>query len=154
MHSTLGYAKIKQEGCMKKKIGWQKYEDVIEQNMSSPVLQSMIDHIQERMSTENDEVDENYEYEEDQEIKNDLNMSMIPLSPQLIEDITMLSNFDCWMAHTNFDVTNRIKDELNTTEGIELLKVCSRYRFFIGIGKMFKFSDVRKNIENKLLKGD
>lgn len=139
---------------MKKKIGWQKYEDVIEQNMSSPVLQSMIDHIQERMSTENDEVDENYEYEEDQEIKNDLNMSMIPLSPQLIEDITMLSNFDCWMAHTNFDVTNRIKDELNTTEGIELLKVCSRYRFFIGIGKMFKFSDVRKNIENKLLKGD
>lgn len=139
---------------MKKKIGWQKYEDVIEQNMSSPVLQNMIDQIQERIHTENDEVDENYEYEEDQEIKNDLNMSMIPLSPQLIEDITMLSNFDCWMAHTNFDVTNRIKEELNTTEGIELLKVCSRYRFFIGIGKMFKFSDVRKNIENKLLKGD
>jgi len=32
------------------------------------------------------------------------------------------------------------------------LKICSRYRFFIGIGRMFDFKNVRKNIENILLK--
>jgi hypothetical protein len=30
------------------------------------------------------------------------------------------------------------------------LNVTSRYRFFIGIGKMFNFSDVRKDIENTI----
>lgn len=139
---------------MKKKIGWQKYEDVIEQSMSSPVLQSLIDQAQERINAENDEMGETHEYDEDQDTKSNLNMAMIPISQQLIEDMTMLSNFECWMAHTNFDITNRIREELNKTDGVELLKICSRYRFFIGVGKMFKFSDVRKNIEDKLIKGD
>ena len=39
-------------------------------------------------------------------------------------------------------------------EGIELLKVFSRYRFLVGVGKMFEFSDVRKTIEDTLTNKD
>ena len=63
----------------------------------------------------------------------------------------MLNNFECWMGHTNFDITPEIKNKLDTIKGVELLKICSRYRFFIGIGKMFEFSDVRKEIEDTFL---
>jgi hypothetical protein len=40
---------------------------------------------------------------------------------------------------------------MNKIEGIEVLKICSRYRFFIGIGQLFSFKDIRKNIEQELI---
>jgi hypothetical protein len=55
------------------------------------------------------------------------------------------------LGHTNFNITKEIKDKLNRTEGIELLKICSRYRFFIGVGRMFDFGNVRKVIEDLFL---
>jgi len=93
--------------------------------------------------------------EDEEQIKDSSHLSMMmPVTRQLVEDITMLSNFDCWIAHTNFDITPRIKDKLNEVPGIELLKICSRYRFFIGIGQMFDFTEVRNTIEKNLIKGD
>ena len=59
----------------------------------------------------------------------------------------MLTNFDCWVGHTNFNLSKKIASELEKIEGVELLRICSRYRFFIGIGKMFDFKAVRKNLE-------
>jgi hypothetical protein len=32
--------------------------------------------------------------------------------------------------------------------------VCSRYRFFVGIGQMFEFKDVRNHIDKEIIKGD
>jgi hypothetical protein len=77
---------------------------------------------------------------------------MIPMSSKLVEDAMMITNFDCWLGHTNFDITPDIKKALDKTEGVELLKVMSRYRFFIGVGKMFEFAKVRKSIETELTK--
>ena len=74
-----------------------------------------------------------------------------PISEQLLEDMAMLTNFDCWMGHTNFDITKDIKEVLNEVQGIELMRVCSRYRFFIGVGKMFDFKTVRKDIEKAII---
>jgi len=134
---------------MEKKIGWQKYEDIIEQNISSPIMDSILDKF-----TDKDE-DEGYQDSySDSEEPEDSSHAMIPMSKQLIEDISMLTNFDCWMGHTNFDITPKIKNELDLIKGVELLKVCSRYRFFIGVGKMFDFKDVRQRIEDTILKGD
>ena len=81
-------------------------------------------------------------------------MPLLPISNQLMDDMAMLSNFDCWIGHTNFDITKDIKEKLNKVEGIELLKILSRYRFFVGIGKMFDFKQVRKSIEVNIVKGD
>jgi hypothetical protein len=131
---------------MKYKIGWQKYEDVVEQNLSSPIMDMIANSIS-SLASKQEEYEE-YEEEENQSTET----SMIPISPHLMDEISMLSNFDCWMAHTNFDITNNVREELDQIEGVELLKVCSRYRFFIGVGRMFNFKEVRKRIEDKLTK--
>jgi len=148
------------------KIGWQKYEDYIEKQMSSPFLTNMIKTIiskkMEQMSEDeiedfNEEEDlEDYEDEEDINDAKSLieSSTMLPLTPQLIDDISLISSFDCWIGHTNFDITNSIKEKLDKMHGVEVLKVWSRYRFFIGIGQMFDFTEVRNNIEKMLIKGD
>lgn len=151
-----------------KKIGWQKYEDYVEKQISSPFLSNIIKTIiaqriadedieEEEILDEEDSIDlETYEEdEEESSVKNILGPSaMLPLTPQLIEDISLISNFDCWIGHTNFDLTHSIKDKLDKIAGVEVLKVWSRYRFFIGIGKMFDFTDVRNNIEKILIQGE
>tara|TARA_B100000902_G_C27270711_1_gene896129 strand:+ start:668 stop:1093 length:426 start_codon:yes stop_codon:yes gene_type:complete len=136
----------------KKKIGWQKYEDLIEKQMSSPLLKTIIQQM--AVYAEEDDEEESEDYEEMEAYKQSNvagNMPILPISKELMDDMAMLSNFDCWIGHTNFDITKEIKSILNKTEGVELLKVLSRYRFFVGIGKMFDFKEVRKKIENHII---
>jgi hypothetical protein len=55
--------------------------------------------------------------------------------------------FDCWIGHTNFPITHKEKYILNNIDGVEILRIMSRYRFFVGIGKLFSLTDVRPKIE-------
>lgn len=134
----------------KLKIAWQKYEDLIEQQMSSPLLDILASKISKEVINYEEGDEEGYEQYEEPELQNAQNV-MLPVSEKLLEDMTMLSNFDCWMAYTNFDITPEIKEILNDIEGIEIMRICSRYRFFIGVGKMFSFKQVRSDIEQTLL---
>lgn len=136
------------------KIGWQKYEDFVEKQLSSPLLGVVVDHIASKYATLNKDHEEDEEdFSSEGEESSHMEMPfMMPISPQLIDDLAMLSSFDCWIGHTNFDITPRVQDKLDAIDGVEILKVCSRYRFFIGIGHMFDFKDVRKTIENELIK--
>ena len=137
----------------KPKIGWQKYEDVLEKQISSPILSNILGNIlQNRVLNSNiDDGSDDLEEINDEDMLGQQMPLVFPMSQKLLEDIHIISNFDCWVGHTNFDVTNKIKDKLDKIPGVELLKICSRYRFFIGIGNMFDFSEVRKNIEKELL---
>jgi hypothetical protein len=137
----------------KPKIGWQKYEDVIEKQISSPMLSNILGNILQNRVLDSEIEDEDDDLEEaDHEDILEKQMPLVfPMSQKLLEDIHVISNFDCWVGHTNFDITHKIKDKLDKIPGVELLKICSRYRFFIGIGNMFDFSEVRKNIEKELL---
>lgn len=145
-----------------KKIGWQKYEDYIEKQINSPILNNIFQNIassNNKNLMDEDEEDEEEDDEEDyidseDDKKLNLITPLIPLTNKLVDDILMLSSFDCWMGHTNFDITPKIKNILNAIPGIELLKICSRYRFFIGVGKMFDFKTVRQHIEDALIEGD
>jgi hypothetical protein len=131
------------------KIGWQKYEDIMEEQLSSPLITSIMQNMMiQNMQNEGAEDDE---ISEELDEHNHTVPQIVPISEQLLEEVTMLSNFDCWMGHTNFDITPKIKEQLNKIQGVEVLKICSRYRFFIGVGKMFSFTDVRKNIEKDIL---
>jgi hypothetical protein len=131
------------------KIGWQKYEDIMEEQLSSPLITSIMQNMMiQNMQNEGAEDDEILEELDEH---NHTVPQIVPISEQLLEEVTMLSNFDCWMGHTNFDITPKIKEQLNKIQGVEVLKICSRYRFFIGVGKMFSFTDVRKNIEKDIL---
>lgn len=138
---------------MNRKIGWQKYENVIEDQLSSPILQELLTITNPPMEMLN--TDE-FTYEELESLQKELAydtqaQQSVALTDDLLSQVNMLVQFDCWVGHTNFDITKNIKDTLNTAEGVEILKVNSRYRFFIGVGKMFDFKDVRTNIEEKLL---
>ena len=134
------------------KIGWQKYEDVLESQINSPIIDKLYDMILNKAAVEDDQLD--LTEEELQE----LNMAaqpvgdpvMLNIDENLAGEIAIASNFECWVAHTNFNLTEKIKDQLDKIEGIELLKVFSRYRFLVGVGKMFDFSDVRRSIEKKI----
>lgn len=65
-----------------------------------------------------------------------------PLRPALM--------FDCWIGHTNFDITDEIKVLIESVPGIEAFKIMSRYRFFIGVGQLFHFRDVVQGIQSSL----
>ena len=53
--------------------------------------------------------------------------------------------FDCWIGHTNFDLTHETAMEIEEVPGVEAFKIMSRYRFFIGIAQLFNFG----MLENK-----
>ena len=50
----------------------------------------------------------------------------------------------------NFDITKSTEESIENTEGVELLNIMTRYRFFLGVGKMFDFSSVRRLIEESV----
>lgn len=126
-----------------KKIAWEKWDD---------------DLVEEEI------VDEFYEINDSKEDE-DLNLAMEALEfmsripklvstpagmSQLYDKMSVLNQFECWMGHTNFDITKNVQRTLEKTEGVELLVVTSRYKFFLGIGKLFDFRSVRRDIENDL----
>ena len=129
------------------KIGWQKYEDVLEARINSPLVDTLFSSIVDKLPEK--------EEEEDTEILYDPTEKEEPILLNMGGDesneITLAASFDCWLGHTNFNLTEEIKEVLNNVDGIEVLKICSRYRFFVGIGKMFEFSDVRESIEKDIL---
>ena len=59
--------------------------------------------------------------------------------------------FDCWIGYTNFEITQNVSDLIEYVDGVEALEVMSRYTFFLGVGKMFNFRDVRLGIEILIL---
>lgn len=135
----------------KQKIGWQKYEDVLETRLQSPLMGQLYRSLANVIAQDSDLdplEEEDFAFETQDEAPVD--PVMINIDQDLSNDIVLVTNFDCWLGHTNFNLTEDIKTTLNAIDGVEVLKICSRYRFFIGVGKMFDFSEVRKNIENEI----
>ena len=141
-------------GSQENKIGWQKYESLIEEQLSSTFLSDIFNKIAAEEIEEEAEQETTYEsaYEDQEEAMVSPSPAKLSLNSKLMEDIGMITNFDCWIGHTNFNITPEIKNHLDSVKGIEILKIFSRYRFFIGIGKMFDFKSVRTGIEELLLK--
>jgi hypothetical protein len=140
---------------MKKKIGWQKYEDALEDQLHCPFINDLVEKIQAQEQAMIQELLDTGDYPDflDTPDGTDVSpaVSSVAISKEMIEEASVIANFDCWVGHTNFDITPSIKVVLEKTAGIELLKVQSRYRFFIGVGRMFRFGEVRKDIEEKFL---
>lgn len=134
---------------MKKKIGWQKYEDALEKQLTSPLMQMVMEQFISREEAEPVDSGEPWNTKEDEDEDEKL-VPFLSISSELAQDAALVSNFDCWIGHTNFDITPSVLTMLNEADGVEVLKLCSRYRFFIGVGKMFDFKTVRKTLETKI----
>ncbi len=135
---------------MSKKIGWQKYEEMIKSQMSSPFASLLLTNNLNMIDFSEDQEDlDEIDFEMLQDSEQDL--LVVPIPENFSEQLSLLTNYECWVGHTNFDITESIKSAVEKTDGVEILKICSRYRFFIGVGKMFNFSEVRKEIESNTL---
>lgn len=60
--------------------------------------------------------------------------------------------FNFWVAHSNVSITPAIKNRIKKIPGIEVLKVLTRYRIQIGIGKLFDEDNVKLSV-NQTVKG-
>lgn len=58
--------------------------------------------------------------------------------------------FQLWMAHTNFTISDEIVKTIKDIPGIEILKILTRYRFLVGVGELFDIRQVRTMIETAL----
>jgi hypothetical protein len=60
--------------------------------------------------------------------------------------------FNFWMGHTNFDITKKVAETIEKTEGVESLDIYTRYRFRISVGKAFEDSIVMREINKNVYK--
>lgn len=58
--------------------------------------------------------------------------------------------FNFWLGHTNFNISQKIQEIIETCDGVEILDIFTRYRFRIAIGKCFNDSDTMKQISDKI----
>ena len=131
---------------MDRKIIWEKWYDVL------PDL-------------ENNIITDEFEDEEDDEdmMVGDQSFGLVfdsqdnkvrtPIGTFYIDEPLSPSNmYDCWIGHTNFRLTDEDYVLLDQyVDGIEVIKMMSKYRFFVGVGKLFNFKDVQTKIQETLL---
>ena len=58
--------------------------------------------------------------------------------------------YKLWVGHCNFDITESIKDKIESVKGVEILRIWTRYRFWLGIGNLFDDHVVQSDIEDIL----
>lgn len=75
-------------------------------------------------------------------------MGMIPYN----ENTASSSIFNFWVGHCNFNLSAKICSLIESAEGVETLDVFTRYRFRIGVGKIFDDGKVMRNINNTITK--
>lgn len=80
------------------------------------------------------------------------NLVVTPLGMYKLHDkLSPSKQFDCWVGHTNFDITPAIISTIEEIEGVEALKAITRYKFFLGVGNLFDFKKIRLEIEKEIL---
>ncbi len=60
------------------------------------------------------------------------------------------NRWDCWFCYTSFDITKNMVKKIEEIQGVEAIKVLSRYTMFIGIGKLFNSTLVKLDIEDTI----
>jgi hypothetical protein len=59
--------------------------------------------------------------------------------------------FNFWIGHTNFTISKNTAQIIENTDGVETLDVFTRYRFRVGIGKVFEDREVMRLIEERTI---
>lgn len=73
-------------------------------------------------------------------------MGIIPVN----ENTSSSKIFNFWVGHTNFNITKSVARIIEDTDGVETLDIFTRYRFRIGIGKVFTDSEVMRDINENV----
>lgn len=59
--------------------------------------------------------------------------------------------FNFWIGYTNFPITRKVHKLINNMTGVETLDVFTKYRFRIGVGKLFDEASVMRAIDKGLI---
>jgi len=137
-----------------KKVVWEKYENVVDKqiDVSKRVRNSLF-------LIDNDESDMFAPYKDSaekaieslaagQDDDDDEAASMF-IPPNIMSDIRMMTIFDSWICYTNFDITKKVADRINSFTGVELFKVLTRYRFLISVSKAFEWQEFIKDFNQE-----
>ena len=73
-------------------------------------------------------------------------MGLIPYN----ENTASNKIFNFWIGHTNFNLSLPVCTIIEQEEGVETLDIFTRYRFRIGVGKLFDAKTVMYNINNNV----
>lgn len=68
---------------------------------------------------------------------------MVPINSNF--SIDKIFNF--WTGHTNFSITPSIALEIEKVSGVEVLDIITRYRFRVGVGKLFRGNEVMSSVQ-------
>lgn len=108
-------------------------------------------HEQKNIEESNNEYDDGYDDEGEFQTLNLPSLMMTPFGPFRVDDtLNPFKHFKFWMGSTNFNITPTVRDVIAQIPGVEILQVLTRYKFIVGIGKLFNFRDVRVTIEQLL----
>lgn len=58
--------------------------------------------------------------------------------------------YKLWVAHTNFDITSSVAKTVSQVEGVEILRIWTRYRMWVGVANLFDTQQVQRTIEREL----
>ena len=124
-----------------RKIQWLKWEDPLKPNEKLEVDDSQY---QEQKDS----------FEEEEETTKHVRLISGPYGLIPIAEHGISSGlYKLWVGHTNFDITAKIISDIENIKGVEILKVWTRYRFWLGIGNLFDVEKVQIEIENKICNG-
>lgn len=108
-----------------------------------------------------DDIEDGSDILSEEEVQDEDKDNLIPISGKLIntpigifdvdDKYNPLRQLELRIGYTNFDLDTEVANIIENSEGVEAFTVLTRYRFIIGIGKLFSFESVRKTIEDKLL---
>lgn len=73
-------------------------------------------------------------------------MGLIPLNDMNMPGKT----YKFWLMHTNFNLSDKVVQQLEKMRGVETLDIFTRYRARIGIGRVFDEADIMNEIDKKL----
>jgi hypothetical protein len=125
-----------------RKIAWEKWEDLPH---TEPV------HPNPFAGIESEDGEEPAEFDLADFFERIPKLVHTPVGMYQVDDrMSPIKQFDCWLGHTNFDITGSVQNHIESTPGVEVLVILTRYRFFLGVGKLFSFRDVRVSIENSV----
>ena len=125
---------------MKKKIQWLKWVDPLRwQDTKDPELSG------EQSTTDS------FSEDDDQESARHVRMISGPYGLVPVGEHGLSSKlYKLWVAHTNFDITESVVETVEEIPGVEILRVWTRYRMWIGIANLFDTTEVQKAIDYAL----
>ena len=139
---------------MKKQVVWQDYEDYAREYATHSFLDDIYSY-SEQISSGIDRDDLDDDYDDTEEVYNigytaGRCAKSLWITPRLRYHYEFIRTYGGWVGHVNFDISPEKAAKIKKLPGVEALVIISRYRFIVGIGRLFKSSEVKNLIRQEL----